>query len=284
MNNKSLLYGLSGFLFLSIQDALIKYGYTLTNAYTQIPTLVTILMLVFVYSIRKFGIIKPVKLQKKHVIPIILFGILNGIGNICMFFAFQNLPLEEIYPIALLTPFIFTFISLKINKEQPNHKNYLGLLGGLLGAYCIIEPSYNTLVFAHFIVLITVFSNSIRDVIVYTFKDIDKAHLILSSQVVFLIITYVLYGIPNITKYNVNYNFLLLMLLIAATFSIGFLLNLKGITLGRPEFMGFARYSQIIYGSIISYYFFSGDIKLLDLIGIGIIVLSALSLLKKKAR
>lgn len=282
MDNKAFLYGLIGFLFLSIQDALIKYGYTLTSEYTQIPTLVTILMLILVYSLRKLGFIKKIKIEKKHIIPIISFGILNGIGNICMFFAFQELPLEEIYPIALLTPFVFTFISLKINKEQPNNKNYLGLLGGILGAYCIIEPSYSNLILAHFVVLITVFSNSIRDVIVYTYKNIDKAYLILSSQIIFLIVTYYLYGIPNFAHYNMTGGFHILMLLIAATFSIGFLINLKGITLGRPEFMGFARYSQIIYGALISYLFFNSEIELLDIIGIIIIIISALSLIKLK--
>lgn len=78
-----------------------------------------------------------------------LRGMTGLLGNLCIIYAFVNIPLAEAYSIAFLAPIFIVFLSSRLLHEEVTWQRWLFLAASFAGVLLVVRPGFRELSLGH---------------------------------------------------------------------------------------------------------------------------------------
>jgi len=137
---------LAAFGIFSLHDALIK-------SITGVPVFQIVFFVVlfsfvpFVFMLTLSG--KPISLRP-NLPGLVGLRCLFGLGSLlCVFYAFNNLPMTQVYSLLFSAPVLITLLSIPILGERVKLIRWIAILLGLAGILVVLQPGVVELSFGH---------------------------------------------------------------------------------------------------------------------------------------
>jgi len=144
-------FSLAGFSIFSLHDALIK-------SITGVPVFQIVFFVVlfsfvpFVFMLAISG--KAISLRPNHP-GLISLRCLFGVGSLlCVFYAFNTLPMTQVYSLLFSAPVLITLLSIPILGERVKLIRWIAILLGLVGILIVLRPGAVELSFGHLAALV----------------------------------------------------------------------------------------------------------------------------------
>lgn len=139
-------YSLAGYAIFSLHDALIK-------SITGVPVFQIVFFVVlfsfvpFVFMLAFSG--KAISLRP-NLPGLVGLRCLFGVGSLlCVFYAFNTLPLTQVYSLLFSAPVLITLLSIPILGERVKFIRWIAILLGLAGILVVLRPGVVELSFGH---------------------------------------------------------------------------------------------------------------------------------------
>lgn len=87
--------------------------------------------------------------KMRHPWLVNLRGVTGLLGNLCIIYAFVNIPLAEAYSIAFLAPIFIVFLSTHLLKEDVTWQRWLFLGASFAGVLLVVRPGFRELSMGH---------------------------------------------------------------------------------------------------------------------------------------
>ena len=144
-------FSLAGFGIFSLHDALIK-------SITDIPVF-QIVFFVVLFSFVPFAFMLALSNREISLRPNLpgLVGLrcLFTVGSLlCVFYAFSNLPMTQVYSLLFSAPVLITLLSIPILGERVKLIRWIAILLGLAGILVVLQPGNVALSFGHLAALV----------------------------------------------------------------------------------------------------------------------------------
>lgn len=128
---------LAGFGVFSLHDALIK-------SITDVPVFQTVFFVVL-FSFVPFVFMLALSTQEISLRPklpgLVALRCVFTVGSLlCVFYAFKNLPLTQVYSLLFSAPVLITLLSIPVLGERVKLIRWIGILLGLLGILVVLQP------------------------------------------------------------------------------------------------------------------------------------------------
>lgn len=270
-----------GFFVYSIQDIFIKLlGTNLHPA--QLIIIFSLSMFFWLNIFSFFMKIDDNEFSSEQLPYLLSFGIFGGLNQVCIIYSFTLLPLEDVYSLAALSPIIVSLLISLISHANIPFIHFIYLLFGCLGALLIINPTFSTVSVAHLFAFLAVIFGVLRDVIIrISGATLNRYRMQFSLTIFSIIFAILVFGTPKLNEMEKNLHILSALFLIGILFFIGLRLQIIALSRGEVQYPSFARYSQVVFGIISSFFIFQTQIGFLDIIGATLIIISGYRLLLK---
>jgi S-adenosylmethionine uptake transporter len=272
---------LIAFLGFNIADAFVKEAYNhyyFANA--ALYPMVSFCVLALIFS-KKLGGLKST-IQSKNKKLHLLRAIAGTTGYVCFIYALQTITLAEAYTLFLTSPFWVSILSILAFKSSFKWHRWAAIIIGFIGVLIVLRPGLIPLETTSLIVLFAALCISIY--IILTKKIGEQEPLInlvlfpiLTDIILFAIILTVQneWALPQIEHFY--------LFGIAGLFYFGsMILSSIGYSTGESSILAPLHYSQILWGVLIGYFFFSETPEIWTLVGAITIVLSGIYMIHRE--
>ncbi len=249
--------------------------------------LISYLICIFIFS-KKVGGIQSLK-KTKYIKLHLWRGVFNTVGFIGFLIAIAYISLAQTYTLILTSPFWVALISIFFLKKKIGWHRWLAIIIGFVGVLVVLQPSTGS-VHPAFFAAITCGIGAAGSMLIA--RRIGE-HEPLINMVFFPLL------VPIVTLFLINilwkgwepvtFDHMILFAASGVIFLIADFLFSKGFATGETDFLAPLHYSQIVWGTLIGFFFFNEMPEVWTIIGAVIIVLSGVYLiarenyLKKKA-
>ena len=269
---KAYIYNIMGWMMLPFMDGLAKYlssdMHFLQVVWGRYFFMLLITVIISYFFFRKY-LIKPNNITIQIIRSFLLF-----ITTILFFYSISIISLPEALTLAFISPIVVTVFSIILLKEKVGLHRWIAVITGFLGVLIVMRPGFNEINLA---TLSALFAGIIYALfIIYTrklsFTDSPFVTLIFTSIVGSVLISLIVpfYWI------NLNFNQILLLILLASIGSLGHFLIILSLQIGEASKLSPLGYFEIITNIFVSYAFFGylGNIYMYT--GLMLIVLSGI--------
>ena len=269
---KAYIYNIMGWMMLPFMDGLAKYlssdMHFLQVVWGRYFFMLLITVIITYFFFRKY-LIKPNNINIQVIRSFLLF-----ITTILFFYSISIISLPEALTLAFISPIVVTVFSIILLKEKVGLHRWIAVITGFLGVLIVMRPGFNEINLA---TLSALFAGIIYALfIIYTrklsFTDSPFVTLIFTSIVGSVLISLIVpfYWI------NLNFNQILLLILLASIGSLGHFLIILSLQIGEASKLSPLGYFEIITNIFVSYAFFGylGNIYMYT--GLMLIVLSGI--------
>lgn len=137
---------LTGFGVFSLHDALIK-------SITDVPVFQTVFFVVL-FSFVPFVFMLALNSREISLRPnlpgLVALRCVFTVGSLlCVFYAFKNLPLTQVYSLLFSAPVLITLLSIPILGERVRFVRWIAILLGLIGILIVLQPGTVAFSFGH---------------------------------------------------------------------------------------------------------------------------------------
>ena len=134
---KGILAILASSLFLALSQTLIKYAGDVSTIQKMFIRSLVMCILTLTTLLRHRV---PLRIERAFALPLLLRGICGTAGNLCNFYATDNMPLSDATMLAKLSPFFSVFFSWLLLKERFGFTDVAALIMAFIGTAFIIKP------------------------------------------------------------------------------------------------------------------------------------------------
>ncbi len=198
----------------------------------------------------------------------------NTLAAGCVFFAFSQLPLTQVYPILFATPLLVTVLAIPMLGERVGIHRISAVLVGLVGVVVVMQPGQAELTLAHAAALVGAIAGAFASIIM---RKIGSRERVVVVQLYPLIVNFVLMGallpfvyVP-VELIDMAANAVAAALALAATGFLFLAYRSAPAVIVAPM-----QYSQIIWASIFGVLIFGETLERVTIYGTAIIILSGL--------
>tara|TARA_Y100001936_G_scaffold87345_1_gene85661 strand:- start:294 stop:1145 length:852 start_codon:yes stop_codon:yes gene_type:complete len=249
---KAYIFNIMGWMMLPFMDGLAKYlssdMHFLQVVWGRYFFMLLITVIISYFFFRKY-LIKPNNITIQIIRSFLLF-----ITTILFFYSISIISLPEALTLAFISPIVVTVFSIILLKEKVGLHRWIAVITGFLGVLIVMRPGFNEINLA---TLSALFAGIIYALfIIYTrklsFTDSPFVTLIFTSIVGSVLISLIVpfYWI------NLNFNQILLLILLASIGSLGHFLIILSLQIGEASKLSPLGYFEIITNIFVSYAFF----------------------------
>jgi S-adenosylmethionine uptake transporter len=268
-----------GYFIFSTIDVLVKIlSQNMSIFQITIQSAIFIVIINFILNISNLSF----KISKKKTKLFLTYIVMNAINVLSIFYAFSNLPLIEVYPILLLMPVITFLFNQIFLRNQFVFSDFFLIIIGFIGCILVIEPTFNNFSFAHLVACLGTITAVIRAITTSRLNgEVESYKLIIGSQITLLFFISILFPVDSI-YYDLYSSALIFLIAFFATCAMKIMIYCYAHA--PVHIISFTLYSQIIWGILYSFFLFQDNVKILDLAGSFLIILSGFLLFYFKQR
>tara|TARA_B100000965_G_C19471834_1_gene704465 strand:+ start:112 stop:1062 length:951 start_codon:yes stop_codon:yes gene_type:complete len=283
-----IIFGMSIF---ALQDALIKYLSFDTNIFLiyLVRAFVGLSLLVLFLYIKN----EPIIFKTHYPKLTILRGVVFFLSFTLYYFSLSKLSLAKAITLFFVSPFFITIFSVILLKEVIGFQRWFALIIGFIGVYLVMEPDFNNFdIYSSFPILCAL-GYALTMIIQKVTSDKDNLY----SQVFHLYFAAIFFSLiigaftadgkfydPNNIEFNFllqpwninNFSNLLFLFLIGIITVLGFLSVFQAYRIGSPPSVAPFEYIIIVWGLIISWYFWGETLSVSGYVGLLFIVFGGL--------
>lgn len=272
-NIQGFLLGFIGYSLFTVGDALIKHlaeSYSVFTLNLIVAIFLQILLLIF--SQKLGGYQKTFFGPKTHIQ--LIRALLMGFTALCVFYSFSQLPLATAYTIFFLSPFVSSITAAILLKEHIPIYRIALMVFGFLGVLIVLRPGLIPLSSGAIAALVVPFTIGISHVLMkYIGPEQTKLsapfYQSLGALVVSAYPAYLYFSMPTLLDLG-------LIFLVAAFGMTGILFVAQGYLKAPASFVASTHYTQIIWGVLWGYLFFSELPDIWVFVGAAVIIGSGL--------
>lgn len=271
-NLKGVLFALAGFAVFSTHDAVIKF---LGGDYAPFQILFFSVLLTFPFATlmlmqdRAPGTLRPV--NPGWVAVRTIAGVLTAVSA---FYAFSVLPLAQVYAFIFAAPLLITVLSIPILKERVGLHRWAAVVMGLVGVMIVLRPGAEPLTLGHIAGLTAAAGSAVVSVVTRKVGAEERAAVLMIYP---MMTNVVLMGsiLPFVYK-PMPVEHIGLLAIVALMGFTGGLCVIGAYRNGDAAIIAPMQYSQIIWGALFGFLFFSEVPDRYTAIGAGVIILAGL--------
>ncbi len=282
-NMRAIALVLVGFLMFNIADAFINgvvdmYHFGTISFYTALSQIIFI----FIISKPLGGLKSIVKTTKLKIL--IIKGIVSLIGSVGFIISIRYIVLTQAYTLILTSPFWVALISIVFLQKRIGWHRWLTIIIGFSGVLIVLQPwsdSIHIAAFGALICGICAATNMILSRIIGEKEPLINLvfYVVCVISIAFAIINTLWLGWETVKPEHIGF-----FISAGALFITGNILFFKGFTTGDTDLLAPLHYSQIIWGALIGYFFFSEVPEKWTFIGAGIMILSGIYLIYRERK
>lgn len=119
------------------------------------------------------------------------------VGNLCIIFAFVNIPLAEAYSIAFLAPIFIVFLSSRLLDEKVTWQRWLFLAASFAGVLLVVRPGFRELSMGHFSALAAAIFGAITTTVLRKVAPVEKRVSLIGLPLGYIVIANGLLMLPD---------------------------------------------------------------------------------------
>jgi len=119
------------------------------------------------------------------------------LGNLCIIFAFVNIPLAEAYSIAFLAPVFIVFLSSRLLDEKVTWQRWLFLAASFAGVLLVVRPGFRELSMGHFSALAAAIFGAITTTVLRKVAPVEKRVTLIGLPLGYIVIANGLLMLPQ---------------------------------------------------------------------------------------
>jgi len=278
-NQSGALFGLAAFAIFATHDVLVKQ---LGGSYSPFQILFFSALFSFPFiTIILIRDSEPGTLRPVHPWWVALRSISGTISAACVFYAFSELPLSQVYAVLFASPLVITLLAVPILGETIRLRRGLAIVVGLVGVLIVLRPGSSTFELAHFAALFSAVAGSMNSIIVRKIGKEERSIVLVlypmmtNLALMALIIPFVYVPIPVADLGIFAVTSVLVLLAMACLIA----------AYSRADAMIVApmQYSQIIWAALFGVLLFQDFPDAQTYFGTAIIALSGIYILKREA-
>ena len=193
------------------------------------------------------------------------------IGNLCIIFAFVNIPLAEAYSIAFLAPIFVVFLSSRLLNETVTWQRWLFLAASFVGVLLVVRPGFRELTSGHMAALASAILGAVTTTVLRKIAPVEKRVTLIGLPLGYIVIAN---GILMLPAFHwPTWQEFALLLAIGGLGGTGNLLFIAATRRSPISQIAPGQYSQIVWAILFGAIFFH---EYPDLIGYaGLVVVAA---------
>lgn len=275
----AVLMSLSGQTLYAIHDALIKH-LSQTFSVVQIIFFATVftfpLISIWLISSRSTQSLRPV-----HPWAVAFRSLTFTLILLSAFYAFQVLPLAQVYALLFTTPLMVTALSGPLLGERASRSQWLAITSGFVGVLIVVQPTAQPVELGHIAALTAATLSALNAVLVRKLGSSERSVILLLYPLIvsFVVMAMLLPGVyvpMEITQLGFAG-------IIACLSLAGALLTIHSFRRGKAAIIAPMQYSQIIWGVLFGSLFFGETPQGTTLIGIAVIIASGIVVVTRKS-
>ena len=212
---------------------------------------------------------------------VLLYGLFASGNQISIIIAFTLISLEDVYSLAALAPLLVTSLTSVYHQTTLHYSTYLFICIGMFGAFLIINPTFESISLGHLFALISVFCGACRDTCANIFPNNNRFFMQLSAFSFTLMFGIVFFGLPAFNEVELAVYATFILIGIIAYLGLRFQILALGYK--HVQYAAFARYSQIVFGILSSYFIFNTYVDYWDWVGVAFIFCGGYLLLRQNS-
>ncbi|NNE79194.1 MAG: DMT family transporter [Silicimonas sp.] len=252
-NLRGIAFAITGFAVFSTHDTLIKY---LGGSYA--PFQILFFSVLFSFPLVSLMLMRdPQEGTLKPVNPgwVALRTIAGVVTGASAFYAFSVLPLAQVYTFIFAAPLLITILSIPILGETVGMHRWAAVALGLVGVMVVLRPGSETLSLGHFAGLTAAFGSAVVSVVTRKIGRQERAAVLMLYP---MMANVILMGAALPFVYQPVLVQDLGILAIVATFGFaGGLCIIAAYRSADAAIIAPMQYSQIIWGALFGFWFFS---------------------------
>lgn len=268
---KGIGIALLAFSIFASHDALIK-------SVEGIPSF-QVVFFVVLFSFVPFTLFLAVDRTERSLRPqlpglVALRCLFTSVGLLSVFYAFQNLPLAEVYSLLFSAPILITLLAIPILGERVKLIRWIAILMGMAGVIVVLQPGSSSLSIHHLAALAAACCIACTSIV--TRKIGAREHSV--TLVLYPMLTNIFVsGVLMSTSYvPVPGETLAKLALIGMLSVVGQTLMIQAYRISEAQFVAPMQYSQMLWALVFGAYVFGEEVSQTTLMGSAIIVLSGL--------
>jgi drug/metabolite transporter (DMT)-like permease len=192
------------------------------------------------------------------------------IGNLCIIFAFVNIPLADTYSLAFLAPVFIVVISVIFLKEQVSWQRATLLIFTFIGVLLVVRPGFRELQLGHLAAVVAALMGSISTTILRKVAPVEKRVSLIGIPLGYVI---VFNGIAMIPTFEPpNWQEFALLLTIGGLGGTGNLLFVAAMRAAKASEVAPLQYSQIAFALIFGAVFYREYPDAFAYVGLAVVV------------
>jgi len=206
----------------------------------------------------------------------VLVAVCRTLSALLIVYSFVTIPLAEAYCLVFLIPVLATILSVVVLKEQVSKTRWVLVVVSFLGVLLVVRPGFREIELGHLTAFICAIAAAISLTTIRLLSGAERrvtlfavpGLLTISANLVGMAVIGAIWPSPAVFG----------ALLIAGVLGgIGYLLQLKGVSLAPASRVAPMQYSQIIWALIYGALFFSELPDVISIAGLAVVVASGLA-------
>jgi drug/metabolite transporter (DMT)-like permease len=207
---------------------------------------------------------------------IILVALCRTLSAILITYAFVTIPLAEAYCLVFLIPVLATILSVVVLKEEVSLDRWALVVISFLGVLLVVRPGFREIELGHIAAFICALAAAVSLTTIRLISGAERRVTLFALPGLFTLV------VNLVGVFVVGFSWpspLLLggLVLCGVLGGIGYLLQLKGVSLAPASRVAPMQYSQIIWALLFGALFFSEVPDAISLAGLGVIVAAGLA-------
>ncbi len=272
----AIILALAGFFASSVSDLVVKGlggAYGVFQLLVTLPFVAALLLLITAFILKK----QDMLIAKQGLKWQIIRGMMTPIGSMAVLYALPMVSLSSFYAVVFSAPIITSVLSIVFLKEKVMWQRWFGIFIGFIGILIVIRPGAGDFNVALLYVLLAAFLFSVGSVLVRRFS---QGH----SAIGYAFVTTTVHAFCALGIFLVfgdGYKIpppqdALLFLACGVCMGLASFLIPKGIMMAQASIIAPFHYSQMIWGILFGYIFFSELPDIYTISGASIVIASGL--------
>jgi len=212
--------------------------------------------------------------QLRHPFLVNLRGLTGLLGNLCVIYAFVNIPLAEAYSLAFMAPIFVVFLSSHLLREEVTWQRWLFLTASFAGVMLVVRPGFRELETGHFAAVAAALFSAGTTIVLRKVAPVEKRVSLIGIPLGYIVIVNAVFMIPNFTMPSwPEFAMLLAIGLLGGTGNILFIAATRRVP---ASMIAPAQYSQIMWAIIFGALFFSEFPDPLSYLGLAVVAVGGI--------
>lgn len=207
---------------------------------------------------------------------IILVALCRTLSAVLITYAFVTIPLAEAYCLVFLIPVLATILSVVVLKEEVSLDRWALVVISFLGVLLVVRPGFREIELGHIAAFICALAAAVSLTTIRLISGAERRVTLFALPGLFTLVA----NLVGVLVVGFSWPSPLLLgglVLCGVLGGIGYLLQLKGVSLAPASRVAPMQYSQIIWALLFGALFFSEIPDALSLAGLGVIVAAGLA-------